>query len=60
MEQPAEETNIVEERPKLNVLNWLNVVAYIANIAITYGVGVLGWFGNGTNDEISEKYQVRT
>jgi hypothetical protein len=34
-----------------------NVVAYIANLVTTYGVGTLGWFGAATNAELSGKYQ---
>lgn len=45
--------------PRLNALNYLNVVFYILNFLVTYGVGLLGWVGNGTNEELSEKYQVR-
>lgn len=41
----------------LNTLNYLNLFFYIFNTAFTYGVGNLGWFGNGTNDELSDKYQ---
>lgn len=41
----------------INKLNILNVVFYVINIIITYGVGTLGWLGNGTNGELSEKYQ---
>jgi hypothetical protein len=48
-----------QERPRLNSLNWLNLVFYIGNTVFTYGVGVLGWFGNASNDVLSEKYQVR-
>ena len=56
MEQPVEETE--DERPKLSLLNWLNVVSYILNFVFTYGIGVLGLIGNGDNSELSEKYQV--
>jgi hypothetical protein len=43
--------------PPLNKLNWLNLLSYVLNFAITYGVGTLGWLGNGNNAELSEKYQ---
>lgn len=43
--------------PPLTALNYLNVVAYVANVVITYGVGVLGIAGTATNAELSEKYQ---
>ena len=42
---------------KVNRKNVLNFIAYIVNIIITYGVGTLGWVGNGTNGELSAKYQ---
>jgi hypothetical protein len=47
-----------DEKPKINVKNWLNLGAYIFNIVFTFGVGTNGWFGNGTNGELSQKYQV--
>lgn len=47
------------EKPKINLKNWLNLGAYVLNIVFTFGVGTNGWFGNGTNGELSEKYQVR-
>lgn len=45
--------------PKLNIKNYLNVVFYILNIIVTFGIGTLGWSGQPTNGELSEKYQVR-
>lgn len=47
-----------DEKPKINLKNWLNLGAYVLNIVFTFGVGTNGWFGNGTNGELSEKYQV--
>lgn len=47
------------EKPKINLKNWLNLGAYILNIVFTFGIGTNGWFGNGTNGELSQKYQVR-
>ena len=44
--------------PHPNKLNWLNSVFYILNFIVTYGVGTKGWLGNGSNAELSEKYQV--
>jgi hypothetical protein len=41
----------------LTVLNFLNVLAYIANVAVTYGIGVAGFAGTATNAELSAKYQ---
>lgn len=46
------------EKPKINIKNWLNLGAYVFNIVFTFGVGTNGWFGNGTNGELSLKYQV--
>jgi benzodiazapine receptor len=41
----------------INKLNILNTVFYIINTVVTYGVGSLGWLGNATNSELSDKYQ---
>lgn len=46
-----------EEKPRLNVKNYLNIAAYALNILVTYGVGVLGFLGLPTNEELSAKYQ---
>jgi hypothetical protein len=47
-----------EELPaKLNVKNFLNIFAYAVNVLFTFGIGNAGWVGNGTNGELSEKYQ---
>ena len=35
----------------------LNVLAYGANIALTYGVDTAGWLGTPDNGELSDKYQ---
>lgn len=61
VEKSANEEVQVEadEKPKINLKNWLNLGAYVLNIVFTFGVGTNGWFGNGTNGELSEKYQVR-
>jgi len=40
---------------KLQAVNYANIVAFVANVAVTYGVGVSGYFP--TNAEISQKYQ---
>jgi len=57
----AEENVQVESdaKPKINIKNLLNLGAYALNIVFTFGVGTNGWFGNGTNGELSQKYQVR-
>lgn len=44
-------------KPKLNHKNYLNVLAYILNIALVYGVGNAGWAGTPDNGELSRKYQ---
>ena len=41
----------------LSLLNYMNVIAYIANVAVTYGIGSLGLFGMNTNTVLSAKYQ---
>jgi len=33
------------------------LLAYVANTVVTYGIGVGGWFGQPTNEELSAKYQ---
>lgn len=46
-----------ETTEKINLKNVLNVVMYIANVLVTFGVGQFGWFGAKSNSELSEKYQ---
>jgi len=47
-----------ETAPKrLNLKNILNVLAYGANIALTYGVGTAGWLDTPSNGDLSDKYQ---
>eukprot|EP00980_Cylindrotheca_fusiformis_P017339 scaffold5380_cov131-Cylindrotheca_fusiformis.AAC.16 len=41
----------------INKVNIFNAAFFVINVVITYGVGILGWIGNGTNDELSKKYQ---
>ena len=53
------EASSEQTKPKINTKNWLNLAAYVLNIVFTFGVGTNGWFGNGTNSELSLKYQVR-
>lgn len=45
------------ETQPLNLKNWANVIAYILNIAFTYGVGTLGVLGTPDNGTLSDKYQ---
>lgn len=47
----------VVANPKINALNVLNMIAYVFNIVVTFGIGVLSWAGNGSNGELSRKYQ---
>ena len=55
---PSQEEAPASDPPaKINHKNILNLLFYIFNIVFTYGVGTNGWFGNGTNGELSEKYQ---
>jgi hypothetical protein len=42
---------------QFNKLNILNLVFYIINILITYGVGNAGWLGTPDNGELSDRYQ---
>lgn len=41
----------------LNKNNWMNLVAYILNAVITYGIGVFGGANAETNEYLSLKYQ---
>jgi hypothetical protein len=41
----------------LSLLNYMNVIAYVANVLVTYGIGAIGFGGFSTNAELSEKYQ---
>ncbi|KAL7535377.1 hypothetical protein ACHAXR_006457 [Thalassiosira sp. AJA248-18] len=44
-------------KPTLNHKNYLNLIAYILNITLVYGVGNAGWLGTPDNGELSRKYQ---
>jgi hypothetical protein len=44
-------------KPRLNFKNGLNLVAYILNITLVYGVGNAGWLNTPDNGELSRKYQ---
>lgn len=55
-QQPQQEQQ--QQRPpasKLQTVNYANILAYLVNVGVTYGVGVSGYFP--TNAELSEKYQ---
>jgi hypothetical protein len=45
------------EKERLNVLNFLNITIFIAQVIISYGFGALGWLGVRTNSEQSDEYQ---
>ena len=42
---------------KLTAVNYSNIVAYLLNVVVTYGIGVGGILDLPTNDELSAKYQ---
>ena len=42
---------------RLRCLNLVNMLAYVLNVVVTYGIGVGGIFDLPTNDELSAKYQ---
>lgn len=44
-------------KPPLNVKNYINLIAYILNITLVYGIGNAGWLGTPDNGELSRKYQ---
>jgi|Transcript_31693 hypothetical protein len=48
---------VINEKPKLTLKNWLNLVFFVLNTLFTYGVGNEGWFGGQTNGDLSRKYQ---
>ncbi|KAL7437283.1 hypothetical protein ACHAXH_005683 [Discostella pseudostelligera] len=61
---PADDENAGDDnantnanKPKLNHKNYLNLLSYIANIVLVYGVGNARWLGTPTNGELSDKYQ---
>jgi tryptophan-rich sensory protein len=57
---PADETMDTSSSRRTNALGslpWINVVSYLVNVAVTYGVGVGGFLDLPSNSELSEKYQ---
>lgn len=44
-------------QPPLGPKNYLNVVAFILNVTLVYGLGNGGWLGTPNNGELSRKYQ---
>ena len=53
----SERNNMNEKETSFNKFNAINLLAYIFNVVVTFGVGTFGWVGNGTNGELSAKYQ---
>lgn len=45
------------ETSRLNVKNYVNLISYILNLLITFGVGTFGLLGTPDQGELSEKYQ---
>ncbi|KAL3811464.1 hypothetical protein ACHAXA_004761 [Cyclostephanos tholiformis] len=56
---PSTPSTTVDETTKtrLNFKNGFNLIAYILNITLVYGVGNAGWLGTPDNGELSRKYQ---
>jgi len=55
-----EEGVVLEEqdtKQPLSPKNLFNLVAYILNITLVYGLGNAGWLGTPNNGELSRKYQ---
>ena len=52
-----EDVDTNKGKKPLNVKNYLNLVFYIINVIITFGIGQFGWTGTPDNGELSEKYQ---
>jgi hypothetical protein len=52
-----QDEQVTTDKPKLNHKNYLNLIAYILNITLVYGVGNAGWLGTPDNGELSLKYQ---
>jgi len=46
-----------DTKQPLSTKNYLNVIAYILNITLVYGLGNAGWLGTPNNGELSRKYQ---
>ncbi|KAL9180582.1 hypothetical protein ACHAXT_011035 [Thalassiosira profunda] len=44
-------------KPPITHKHWINLVSYVANITLVYGVGNAGWLGTPDNGELSDKYQ---
>lgn len=43
--------NTSEKETSFNKFNAINLLAYIFNVVVTFGVGTFGWVGNGTNGD---------
>jgi hypothetical protein len=56
-EQPAvEDSGPAKQSPNLTYYKWINLIAQVINVLVTYGIGTYGMWGE-TNSEISERYQ---
>jgi translocator protein len=45
------------ENRSFNKFNAINLIGYVANAVVVFGVGSLGWFDRPSNGELSDKYQ---
>lgn len=54
----VEENSSPKEQPQSSHSDykWINLISYIINVVVTYGIGTYGLWGQ-TNSEISERYQ---
>lgn len=53
----APSTEDQSAKTPLSHKNYLNLVAYILNVTLVYGLGNAGWLGTPDNGELSRKYQ---
>lgn len=51
------ESTLKNGKESLNYKNFGNVVAYAANVVLTYGIGNLGWLGTQSTGDLSDRYQ---
>lgn len=52
--QPTEDEST---KPPLSLKNYLNLIAFVLNVTLVYGLGNAGWLGTPDNGELSRKYQ---
>lgn len=53
----VDENGEKSKKTRLNVKNYLNLISYILNLVITFGVGTFGLLGTPDQGDLSEKYQ---